>query len=488
MGLGSDGSTQIDNNKTTSSTGSSQEINARLDHFRQLMKNKAQPFEDGRKTSATRAPKRPTPILISESDSSSVRASSPAPLPSPSALEETQHPGGSSGNSSSNPAAIPSSLAEERAAAQDQDTVESDMEEDAVNQIEETEQEMKEAAEVIRDIAEFMAASTLPNSPAATSSDVDNGFASSPAAADSEDESEAGASGMEEDETDDELDEEEVDSEDGLDKPVTFQPRRFDLFSEEEEEEDEKDESEGDEDENNEDEEEEEEVSEASSQIFDTSPQKVSSPELARLTSVSSDFSEVEPAHKKAHVDGSNSKEIEYLPTLDGLLDENGFPMVRVRSGGRILPGFITASSLFRQASEDLPVVHTLEAKKTKKPMRDASVQVEMPAQSSMAVQTVIECKDVEMQCEGQAEGLTEIERPATTRKRTHEVMVETDLYESIPTEDTEEEMHNGVPGISDPARPKKGLPWRAAAKYTSVFALGAVAAVVGLAAIPELD
>jgi len=238
---------------------------------------------------------------------------------------------------------------------------------------------------------------------------------------------------------------------------------------------------------NNEDSED-EEMSEDSSQIFDlkSTPPPPSQRSKLKLLSeeyLSSSISDEEHVHKKSRLDTEDAEEpnVPFASTESQGLDNTSAPDAHE---GRELAEFVPASELLLKTS-GLQHVNILIAKKTKKPMRDAGVQVEARLRTSMAVQTIIQVKDDEIQFDEEEVPETK-ESEVTLRKRTRESMRHTDDDETGAA--TEDIVDIVIPLLSLQTRPKKGLPWRTAARYTSVFALGAVAAVVGLATIPEVD
>lgn len=320
---------------------------------------------------------------------------------------------------------------------------------------------------------------------------------------------------VEDEEMDDEgdEDEDEEDNDDGIDEIS-------DEESEEEEDDDERlDEDEAIEifakiigldssDEEEEDSGDEDEMSEGASQIFDTSPHKPAPPIPGRSNSVSSNIDDAEPVQKNVRRDSpivqdsgdthneGNSKDAEPARNTD-------VDIIECPHSGSLqqgLGGFMAAP--FFLAADGRPI-NSPVPKKVKTPKRDASTQVDIKRQISYAVQTVAEDSPGRKSIE--AGTSTNEESAVASKKRKRQVIVETGIVrvgETVEVVETTEEVEttvtedvNTTEEIQLPAtpslvefRPKKGLPWRAAAKYTSAMALGAVAAVIGLAAIPDLD
>lgn len=256
---------------------------------------------------------------------------------------------------------------------------------------------------------------------------------------------------------------------------------------EEDEEEEEKEEEEEEEEEENEMEEEaEEEITDNSSQIFDLAPTPPLAAErykfrMHRDDSISSDISDDHSRSEKARLGQMNGDSSASQDPDEQLSSFQELPSSTPnRSERSFASDFVSASELSYRASPEVPV-YMLKAKKTKKPMRDAGVQVDSCALVSMAVQAVVEVRDIEVQVD-----TTDVygnPDEVQSGKRTHEVMIETDRTMDVGA------AISSAHGRGDTGtRPKKGLPWRVAARYTTVFALGAVAAVVGLASIPDIE
>lgn len=304
-----------------------------------------------------------------------------------------------------------------------------------------------------------------------------------------------------EDEDQDESEEEEVDED-----IITYPVMRPVVFNAEKEKDDEEASNGGQRDNENEDEaviekkeehnneSEEEEVSENSSQIFDLPSTPPPSSQRLKLRthrndSVSSDTSDDQPQAKKPRIEEEGQEVSSPSATRDMLASSQPIalsdsPDDEAKSSSTFVP----TSQILYEASPELAVYtykpkktttfNTLIPKKFKKPMRDASVQVQTPILTSAAVQAVVEVKDVEMQVSDDKA------RGGLSRKRTHEIMIATDDI----VQPTDREEFTPEEAADKAQRPKKGLPWRAVARYTTVFALGALAAVLGLASIPDVD
>ncbi|KAK9899511.1 hypothetical protein P389DRAFT_207179 [Cystobasidium minutum MCA 4210] len=252
----------------------------------------------------------------------------------------------------------------------------------------------------------------------------------------------------------------------------------------------------------------EDEMSEDSSQIFDTSPVKNPASMPDSNAASSSDAEDAEPAQKRARLQSSASQPVEketenalfstsvntpaYLMKTKADAAEQSAPSLELT-----LADIVSTAASFPTVLTDGPV-NTLQAKKPKKPMRDASTQMEIKQHASLAIQTVDEDKE-ELAMTGSPAAAAE-ECKNRSNKRNREETAENEATEplsdaevstrdpSAEVDETKEaELEMAAVSLIEP-RPKKGLPWRAAAKYTGAMALGAVAAVIGLAAIPELD
>jgi hypothetical protein len=221
-----------------------------------------------------------------------------------------------------------------------------------------------------------------------------------------------------------------------------------------------------------------EDVSDDSSQIFDVSGEVPLSKKTSRHDSVSSDATDVEVTSKaKRPRLEEPSKKGDALHQSDATGSSSYASQVTTLTRASVTSEDMDheiADLVAEQAAYLTRPINILRARKMKKPMRDASTQHHAPQMASSASQTV-------------QESMTAVPAPvaigeqgtSSTKKRSFEAATET---APEPTND----VSNDTSTIE--ARPKKGLPWRAMAIHTGTFSMGAVAAILALAMLPELD